>query len=351
MLGVLQILEKIMEEAKDKTLKKILPGHGSGGKLMNDMISGMIKEILGKDSIQIDDSAVLDITSGKIAFTTDSYTVTPIFFPGGDIGKLAINGTVNDLAVMGAVPAYLSCSLILEEGFDFDSFEKILISMRDAANEAGVKIVTGDTKVVPNGKGDKIYINTSGIGIFKNEVQRKEIKKGDKIIVSGTLGDHGITIMSLRNDLRFSSNLKSDCAPLNEMISEVIVKYPGSIKFMRDATRGGLASVLNEITAGNDYSAGIIEDDIPVSEEVKGICNLLGLDPLYVANEGKVVIIAKPEDADGIVSMMKSNQYGKDSAIIGEIDSLYPGKVYIKTFIGGKRLLPLLVEEQLPRIC
>lgn len=340
-----------MEEMKDKTLKKILPGHGSGGKLMNDMISGMIKEILGKDSIQIDDSAVLDISSGKIAFTTDSYTVTPIFFPGGDIGKLAVNGTVNDLAVMGADPAFLSCSLILEEGFDFDSFERILVSMKESAETAGVKIVTGDTKVVPNGKGDKIYINTSGIGVFKKEVQRREIKKGDKIIVSGTLGDHGITIMSLRNDLRFSSDLKSDCAPLNIMISEITNKFPQSIKFMRDATRGGLASVLNEITAGKDYSAGIIEDDVPVSEEVKGICNLLGLDPLYVANEGKIVIIADPEDADRIVNVMKSNQYGKDAAIIGEIDSLYPGKVYIKTFIGGKRLLPLLVEEQLPRIC
>ncbi|HNX24648.1 MAG TPA: hydrogenase expression/formation protein HypE [Spirochaetota bacterium] len=332
-------------------MKKILPGHGSGGKLMNDMISGMIKEILGKDSIQIDDSAVLDVNSGKIAFTTDSYTVTPIFFPGGDIGKLAVNGTVNDLAVMGAVPKYLSCSLILEEGFDFDSFEKILISMKESAEAAGVKIVTGDTKVVPNGKGDKIYINTSGIGVFEKEVQRRNIQKGDKIIVSGTLGDHGITIMSLRNDLRFSSDLKSDCAPLNGMIRTVTGKYPGSIKFMRDATRGGLASVLNEITAGRDFSAGIIEDSVPVSEEVKGICSLLGLDPLYVANEGKVVIIAAPEDADGIVEVLKQNEYGKKSAIIGEIDSLYPGKVYIETFIGGKRLLPLMIEEQLPRIC
>ncbi len=335
----------------EKTTKKILPGHGSGGKLMNDMISGMIKEILGKESIQIDDSAVLDISSGKIAFTTDSYTVTPIFFPGGDIGKLAVNGTVNDLAVMGAIPEFLSCSLILEEGFDFDSFEKILYSMKTSAESAGVKIVTGDTKVVPNGKGDRIYINTSGIGIFKNSPQRREIKKGDKIIVSGTLGDHGITIMSLRNDLRFSSNLKSDCAPLNKLIESVTTKYPESIKFMRDATRGGLASVLNEITTGRAFSAGIIEDSVPVSEEVKGICSLLGLDPLYVANEGKVVIICRPEDADGMVDIMKQNEYGRNTAIIGEIDSLYPGKVYLETFIGGKRLLPLLVEEQLPRIC
>ena len=341
----------IEDDIAGKPVKKILPGHGSGGKLMNDMISGMIKEILGKDSIQIDDSAVLDIPSGKIAFTTDSYTVTPIFFPGGDIGKLAVNGTVNDLSVMGATPEYLSCSLILEEGFDFESFKKILVSMKESADAAGVKIVTGDTKVVPNGKGDKIYINTSGIGVFHGKVQRREIQKGDKIIVSGTLGDHGITIMSLRNDLRFSSDLRSDCAPLNGMIEDVTAKYPDSIKFMRDATRGGLASVLNEITAGRDFSAGIIEDSVPVSEEVKGICSLLGLDPLYVANEGKVLIISAPEDAEGIVECLKKNEYGKNSAIIGEIDSLYPGKVYIETFIGGKRLLPLLVEEQLPRIC
>ena len=332
-------------------MKKILPGHGSGGKLMNDMISGLIKEILGRDSIQIDDSAVLETGGGKIAFTTDSYTVTPIFFPGGDIGKLAVNGTVNDLAVMGSEPRFISCSLILEEGFDFESLEKVLVSMKQAADEAGVKIVTGDTKVVPNGKGDKIYINTSGIGIFTGKVQRREIVPGDKIIVSGTAGDHGITIMSLRNDLKFSSSLKSDCAPLNGMIAQVTAQYPESIKFMRDATRGGIASVLNEITAGAAYSAKLVDEQIPVTDEVKGICGILGLDPVYVANEGKVIIIAKSGDAQGITDTLRSHQYGKNAAIIGEIDSVYPGKVYVETFIGGKRLLPLLIEEQLPRIC
>lgn len=332
-------------------MKKILPGHGSGGKLMNDMISGLIKEILGRDSIQIDDSAVLDTGGGKIAFTTDSYTVTPIFFPGGDIGKLAVNGTVNDLAVMGSEPAFISCSLILEEGFDFESLEKVLVSMKQAADEAGVKIVTGDTKVVPNGKGDKIYINTSGIGIFTADVQRREIEPGDKIIVSGTVGDHGITIMSLRNDLKFSSSLKSDCAPLNGMIAQVTTKYPESIKFMRDATRGGIASVLNEITAGAPFSAKLVDGDIPVTDEVKGICGILGLDPVYVANEGKVIIIAKAGDAEGIVDTLRAHRYGSDAAVIGEIDGVYPGKVYVETFIGGRRLLPLLIEEQLPRIC
>jgi len=332
-------------------MKKILPGHGSGGKLMNDMISKTIKEILGKDSIQIDDSALLSIEGEKIAFTTDSYVITPIFFPGGDIGSLAVHGTVNDLAVMGALPKFLSCSLILEEGFEFDSFEKILRSMKAAAENAGVKIVTGDTKVVPNGKGDKIYINTSGIGIFTRDVQRREINIGDKIIVSGTIGDHGITIMSLRNDLKFSNSLKSDSAPLNGLIDSILNKYPRSIKFMRDATRGGTASVLNEIVSDSKFSARVIEDLLPVNDEVKGICSLLGLDPLYVANEGKILLITKPEDADGIIKIMQQNEYGMDAAIIGEIDSLYPGKVYIETFIGGKRLLPLLVEEQLPRIC
>ena len=335
----------------EKIIKKILPGHGSGGKLMNDMISKTIKEILGKDSIQIDDSALLKLGGERIAFTTDSYVITPIFFPGGDIGSLAVHGTVNDLAVMGADPKFLSCSLILEEGFEFDSFEKILVSMNTAAENAGVKIVTGDTKVVPNGKGDKIYINTSGIGVFTHEVQRREINIGDKIIVSGTIGDHGITIMSLRNDLKFSNSLKSDSAPLNGLIGSILKKYPSSIKFMRDATRGGAASVLNEITSGKEFSAKIIEDLVPVNDEVNGICSLLGLDPLYVANEGKIILIAAPEHADAIIEIMQQNEYGRDARIIGEIDSLYPGKVYIETFIGGKRLLPLLIEEQLPRIC
>ncbi len=332
-------------------MKKILPGHGSGGKLMNDMISGLIKEILGRDSIQIDDSAILETGGGKIAFTTDSYTVTPLFFPGGDIGKLAVNGTVNDLAVMGAEPKYISCSLILEEGLDFRSLEKVLRSMKEAADEAGILVVTGDTKVVPNGKGDGIYINTSGIGVFTGGVQRREIVPGDKIIVSGTAGDHGITIMSLRNELKFSGNLKSDCAPLNGMIRQVTSKFPESIKFMRDATRGGIASVLNEIAVGTEYSAGLMEEDIPVTGEVTGICGILGLDPLYVANEGKVIIIAKADDAQEIVETLRGHEYGGNSAVIGTIDSEYPGKVYVKTFIGGKRLLPLLIEEQLPRIC
>ena len=332
-------------------MKKILAGHGSGGRLMNEMIGSTIKKKLGNNSIQIDDSAILDIPVSRIAFTTDSYTVTPIFFPGGDIGKLAINGTVNDLAVMGATPLYLSCSLILEEGFDFESLDKILDSMKIEADAAGIKIVTGDTKVVPKGKGDKIYINTSGIGIFVNDPLRGEIKKGNKIIVSGTVGDHGITIMALRNDLKFSGNLKSDCAGLNHMISRISAEFGSNIKFIRDATRGGIASVLNEICDDQNFSASIYEDSVPVQSEVRGICDLLGLDPFYVANEGKIIIVADEKYADLIVDEIKKDPSGRNAALIGEIDDAYPGKVYVNTYIGGRRLLPLLVEEQLPRIC
>lgn len=332
-------------------MKKILAGHGSGGRLMNEMISSVIKKKLGNESIQIDDSAILEVPGSRIAFTTDSYTVTPIFFPGGDIGKLAVNGTVNDLAVMGAKPLFLSCSLILEEGFDFTSLETVLDSMKSEADAAGVKIVTGDTKVVPKNKGDKIYINTSGIGLFVNNPLRGEIKKGDRIIVSGTVGDHGITIMALRNDLKFSGNLKSDCCALNHMISSISDEFGSSIKFIRDATRGGIASVLNEICDRQDFSASIEEDSVPVQNEVRGICDLLGLDPFYVANEGKIVIVADEAYADAIVEKLRKDPAGKDAAVIGIIDDAYPGKVYVNTYIGGKRLLPLLVEEQLPRIC
>jgi len=332
-------------------VKKISAGHGSGGKLMNDMIDKVIRKELGDESIQLDDSAILDITGNKIAFTTDTFTISPIFFPGGNIGSLAVNGTVNDIAVMGAEPAYISCALILEEGFDFNEFETILKTMRTEADHAGVKVVTGDTKVVPRGKADKIYINTTGIGLVKNRIARQKIEPGDKIIISGTIGDHGITIMAGRNNLPFSSNLISDCAHLNILIKEIMNDFPESIKFMRDPTRGGVASVLNEIVQGKDISAKLFEDRIPVKNEVNGICNILGLDPLYVANEGKVLIIAGNEDAEAIVRKLKTNELGNNAAIIGEISSEYKGKAFLETEIGGKRILPLLIEEQLPRIC
>jgi len=330
---------------------KIQAGHGSGGKLMNDMISNVIRKILGNESIQLDDSAVLSVPPGQIVFTTDTFVVTPIVFPGGDIGSLAVNGTVNDLAVMGARPLYLSCGLILEEGFDMETFTQIMRSMRKEADAAGVQIVTGDTKVVPRGKGDKIYINTTGIGVLDTALQRREIAIGDKIIINGTIGDHGVTIMAERNQLSFSRGLQSDCAHLNHMIAGVTDKFPASIKFMRDATRGGVASVLNEIVKDRPFSAMLVEENLPVKEEVHGMCDILGLDPLYVANEGKVIFIVEKDRAGDILQILKENVHGKDAAIIGEITGEFTGKAYVETDIGGKRILPLLLEEQLPRIC
>jgi hydrogenase expression/formation protein HypE len=331
--------------------KKILPGHGSGGKLMNEMIDTVIRARFGGNSVQLDDSAILSVGGARIAFTTDTFTITPIFFPGGDIGKLAVNGTVNDLAVMGATPLFLSCALVLEEGLDFDDLGRILDSMKAEADRAGVAIVTGDTKVVPNGKADRIFINTSGIGLIETAPQRREIGPGDAIIVSGTVGDHGMAIMALRNSLSFSRGLSSDCAPLNRMIRAVTDKFPESVKFMRDPTRGGVASVLNEIVTGKPISAKLVEDTLPVRDEVRGVCSILGIDPLYAANEGKVVFIVNRADAEGIVKVMKQTPEGRDAAIIGEINREFQGKAYIETSIGGRRILPLLTEEQLPRIC
>jgi hydrogenase expression/formation protein HypE len=331
--------------------KKIVAGHGSGGKLMNDMIDTVIRARFGSGSVQLDDSAVLSIGGTDVAFTTDTFTITPIFFPGGDIGKLAVNGTVNDLAVMGSRPLYISCALILEEGLDFHDLEAILDSMKSESDAAGVTIVTGDTKVVPGGKADKIFINTSGIGVFDAKVQRREITPGDRIIVSGTIGDHGMAVMALRNNLTFSRGLKSDCAHLNHMIRAVTGRFPESVKFMRDPTRGGVASVLNEIVKGRPFSARLLEDALPVRDEVKGVCSILGIDALYAANEGKAIFIVRAEDAEPIVNILKGTAEGKDAAVIGDINEEFPGKAYIETAIGGRRILPLLTEEQLPRIC
>jgi len=330
---------------------KILQGHGSGGKLMNEMISRTIVKTLGPSSIQLDDSAVLQIPSSRIAFTTDTFTITPIFFPGGDIGRLAVNGTVNDLAVMGARPMYLSCALVLEEGLDFEELEAILLSMKREADLAGVQIVTGDTKVVPRGKADRIFINTTGIGVFTGAVGRAEIVPGDRIIINGTIGDHGMAVMAKRNSLSFSSPLESDCMHLNHLILSLTEAFPESVKFMRDPTRGGVASVLNEIVQGKNFGAMLVEDDLPVKEPVRGACEILGLDPLYVANEGKVLIVIENGKADAAIELIRSRPEGANAAIIGEIIGDFQGKALVRTSIGGKRMLPLLIDEQLPRIC
>ncbi len=330
---------------------RILMGHGSGGKLMNELIYQKIKAIFGEDSLQLDDSAILDTGGGQIAFTTDTFTITPIFFPGSDIGELAINGTVNDLAVMGATPRFISSAFILEEGFSMDELQTIMESMKKAADYAGVKIVTGDTKVVAKGQADKIFINTSGIGVIENKVQRRPIENGDFIIINGTIGDHGISVMAERNGLSFSKGLASDCAALNHLIAAVMKECPEGIKFMRDATRGGVASVLNEVVQDSPFSARLIETDLPVKDEVKGVCDILGLDPLYTANEGKVLLVVDQKYGEKVVAAMKTVKEGTEAAIIGQITDQYPGKVFVETAVKGKRMLSLLVEDQLPRIC
>ncbi|MFH1453738.1 MAG: hydrogenase expression/formation protein HypE [Armatimonadota bacterium] len=325
--------------------------HGNGGRLTQKLIkekfvSGFSNEYLNK----MTDSALVSINGTKLAFTTDSYVIKPHFFPGGDIGKLAVCGTINDLAVMGAEPKYISCGFIIEEGFSLEDLSKIIDSMKDQAQKSGVKIVTGDTKVVDKGSADKIFINTSGVGQIKYNISENTIKAGDKLIVNGTLADHGIAVYSAREKLNIKSNITSDSAPLSGLILSVLEKYP-NVKFMRDITRGGLATVLNEVCNEENFGVEVYEDKIPVKEEVKAVCELLGFDPLYIANEGKVLFIVPRDDAENILALMKKHEYGKDARIIGEVVSSYPGKAYMRTSIGGKRIIDMLTSDQLPRIC
>jgi len=333
---------------------RILLAHGSGGKLSHDLIEKSVVSTLGNPTLnKLDDSAVFELSSGgRLAFTTDSYVVSPIFFPGGDIGKLAVCGTVNDLSMSGAIPLYLSLSFIIEEGLLIAELEKIVNSVCQAAAEAGVKIVTGDTKVVNQGDADKLFINTSGVGILPQgvDISGANARPGDKVIVSGTLGDHGIAIMSQREGLRFSTTLQSDCAPLNQLVAEML-QESRSINCLRDPTRGGLATSLNEIVKQSGVGIEIEESLIPVRDEVRGACELLGLDPLYIANEGKLITMVKEEAAEGILNRMKKHPYGERAVIIGQVCSEHPGRVVIKTPYGSSRILDMLSGELLPRIC
>jgi hydrogenase expression/formation protein HypE len=333
----------------------ILLGHGSGGKLSHTLIKDLFVTYFENSILkQQTDSALLNISSTNIAFTTDSYIVDPIFFPGGDIGKLAVCGTVNDLAVSGAIPKYLSVSFIIEEGFSVKELEMIVSSMANEAKKAGILIVTGDTKVVNKGQCDKLFINTSGIGVIEEKYKSistgEKIKSGDKIIINGTIADHGMAIMAARNFGNFKTNIKSDCACLNRMIKEIL-DTNCIIKFMRDATRGGIATILCELTEKNNLGIEIDESKVAINENVRGMCELLGFDPFYVANEGKIILVAPDEDVDKIISVMKQNEFGKDSAVIGEVVESHKGKVVLKTGIGGNRIIDMLADEQLPRIC
>jgi hydrogenase expression/formation protein HypE len=331
---------------------KILLAHGSGGKLAHDLVEKSFVKVLANPLLaRLDDSAVFDL-SGRLAFTTDSYVVSPIFFPGGDIGKLAVCGTVNDLAMSGAKPLYLSLSFIIEEGLSLGELNKIVNSVQRAAQEAGVEIVTGDTKVVPRGSADRLFINTAGVGIIAEgvDISGSNARPGDKVILSGAIGDHGIAVISQREGLSFSTRLESDCAPLGGLVAEMLNASP-NIRCLRDPTRGGLATSLNELAKQSKVSIRIEEQKIPVREEVLAACEMLGFDPLYVANEGKLVAIVPAEDADKILRTMRKNRYGRKAAIIGEVGAEPPGRVVMKTVLGASRIVDMLVGDLLPRIC
>jgi hydrogenase expression/formation protein HypE len=330
----------------------ILLAHGSGSKLSHDLIEkALLPPLTNPLLAKLDDSAVFDF-SGRLAFTTDSYVVNPIFFPGGDIGKLAVCGTVNDLAMSGAQPLYLSLAFIIEEGLPLAELNKVVSSIKAAAEEAGVKIVTGDTKVVNRGSADKLFINTSGIGVVPQgvNISGANAQVGDKIILSGAIGDHGIAVMSQREGLKFSVPVQSDCAPLNKLVAEML-KASSKINCLRDPTRGGLATTLNELAKQSQVGIRIEEEKIPVHEGVRAACELLGFDPLYVANEGKLVAIVPAKDANKTLTRMKKNTYGAEAAIIGEVTQEHRGKVVMKTRLGASRIVDMLSGELLPRIC
>jgi len=330
--------------------QKITLAHGSGGSTSYELIR-RITRVFGKPAAELNDSAVVGFGKSRLAFTTDSFVVKPVFFPGGDIGKLSVCGTVNDLAVAGAVPLYLTASCIVEEGFKISDFKKIVESMKKAATQAGIRIIGGDLKVVKKGEADGIFVNTAGIGMLRSNVSISvdNAKPGDKVIISGSIGDHGIAILSQRPGISFRTNVKSDCAPLDSLTG-IVCRFGKKVRVMRDPTRGGLASALNEIAMASGKTIIIDESAVPVRREVGSACGLLGLDPLQVANEGKLVAVVSGSVAGKICREMKKNRYGKDAAIIGEV---FRGKsgVYMKTIAGGKRIVEMLSGEQLPRIC
>ena len=337
---------------------QVLLGHGSGGTMMKRIIDEVFfAAYAGEELMRGDDAAALPgpKEGERLAFSTDSFVVTPHFFPGGNIGKLAICGTVNDVATSGAVPKYLSCGFVLEEGYPIEDLKKICQTMAETAKQAGVHLVTGDTKVVNRGHGDGVFINTSGVGFIPEGVDLSgaHCKPGDKILVTGTLGDHGITIMSCRESLSFAAPVESDAAPLNHLIAEVLAAAPDTRCF-RDPTRGGLASTLNELAEQSQVDMLVKEADVPVKDAVLGACDMLGYDVMQVANEGKMVCVVPADQAEAALAAMHANKYGVDAAIVGEVAEMIPErgpKVYLETPLGSKRILDMLVGEQLPRIC
>lgn len=332
---------------------KILLEHGAGGLLMSELINGMFLPRFDNVYLErLEDSAVFALNDVKFCFTTDSYVVDPVFFPGGNIGSLAVHGTVNDIAVCGGTPLFLSAGFILEEGFHTDDLEKIVDSMAEAAREAGVKVITGDTKVVAKGAADRIFINVSGLGVihYKGTISPRSVVPGDAVIVSGTIGDHGAAILSERQNFGFHSTVLSDSAPLNSLITRILEVSP-SIHCMRDITRGGLGAVLCEIASQSQCHIIIEERAIPVHDGVRGICEILGLDPLFLASEGKIVVFCPSGEAEKVVEVMRNHKFGKDTALIGHVLEKGQERLVMNTLIGGSREIDLPTGELVPRIC
>jgi len=335
-------------------VEKITLAHGSGGKASHELIENLFVSAFGsKPLMAMEDSAVVKAGSETIAFSTDSFVVDPIFFPGGDIGSLAVHGTVNDLAMRGAKPLYISVGMIIEEGFAYRDLETIVKSLKQGADKAGVAIVAGDTKVVQAGKADKIFINTTGIGLLEGncDISAKNGRPGDTIILSGTMADHGATILCQREGLKIQGDFKSDSAPLNHLVSAIIREAGDAVHVLRDPTRGGVGTTLNELAGSSGVGVRIREAALPVRGDVRGACELLGLDPLYLANEGKLLAFVAPEAAEAVLAVMQKMEYGKNSCIIGEVVADHPGKVVLETIIGSSRMVDMLHGEPLPRIC
>lgn len=353
-----QKIEQVRRRRSKVRDTNITLAHGSGGKAMRDLIDDIFVGSFDNPILAaLEDQATLNLADllargDRLAFTTDSYVVTPLFFPGADIGSLAVNGTINDLAVSGATPLYLSCSTIVEEGLSVETLRQVVRSMKTAADAAGVQIVTGDTKVVQRGSADKLFINTAGIGAIRSgvSVSARNLRPGDVILTNGYLGDHGTAILMARGELALETTIESDCQPLNGLVDAILAVCP-EVRAMRDATRGGLATVLNEFALSSEVGIRLHESSLPVREEVKGTCEILGLDPLYLANEGKLVVVVPPSHADDVLAAMRSHPAGTDARIIGEAIASPPGVVLLQTLFGTERIVDMLVGDQLPRIC
>jgi hydrogenase expression/formation protein HypE len=335
------------------TTETVLLGHGSGGKLSADLLRSIFLPALANPVLErLDDQAVVELAGIRVAFTTDSFVVNPLFFPGGDIGSLAVHGTVNDLAVGGARPLFLSAAFIIEEGLPMETLRRVVASMQSAAAAAGVQVVTGDTKVVEKGGADGLFINTSGIGVLPDglALSADQARPGDCVIISGSIGDHGIAVMAQREGLEFETTITSDSAPLHTLVESMLAVTP-EIRCMRDPTRGGVSSTCNEIAARSGVGIELIERHLPVKEQVRGACEMLGLDPLYVANEGKLVAIVASEFAEKLVTVMREHPLGREAQIIGRITRENPGLVIMRSNVGTTRIVDMLSGDQLPRIC